>query len=954
MAQTNSHSAAFPSPHNLRSGQPEQYALLAAVLLALAIAGFDLITESAVGIGFLGLVPLVAAARGASPVQVAGTVALVTSLVIALGVPDDIFGDPLHLALIFGVLAFGLLAVYVARLRAERDLEQLRLEVQYGVAAVLQESGTLREAAPRLLEVIGTALGWEVGGLWEGRPPRSLRCVESWSAEGVDPAGFDELSLKSVLRPGVGIPGRVWEDNAVVWVRDMANEPELPRSEAAGVAGLKGAVGFPLRTSVGIVGVMEFFAREVRDPDPGLRQLLEALGSQVGEFVESQLAEEALRRSEALKTAILQSALDCVITMDHEGRVLEFNPSAEAVFGISAREAVGREMAQLIIPPDLRDAHRAGLARYLESGESDIVGRRVELRGMRSDGTEFPIELAISRIGDGPTPVFTGYIRDITRRQRADEERERLLELERVARADANRAMEQLSAILRGVADGVTAQAPDGSLVFANQRAIEALGYASVEELTRTPADEVRDRFEMYAEDGAPFPPDGLPGRLALEGAEDAEAVIRSVDTRDGTERWNRVKATPIRGEDGAVVMAINVMEDVTDLKRAEQGQRLLAEAGRVIGSSMDPGRILGRVARLAVVPWLADWCSIHTLEEDGSLALAAHAASDEEKAEALLELQRRFPAPPDAETGIPNVVRTMASELYPKITPELIESQARTPEHAELIRRAGPHSAVVVPITARGRALGAIALLRLGQTRSYGEEDLEMAEELGRRVGVAVDNARLYAERSYIAQTLQQSLLPAELPQIPGIETGARFRATGEGNDVGGDFYDLFEAAGGGWSVVVGDVCGKGPDAAAVTALARYTLRAAAMRDPAPSGRAEDPERGAPAPAHGPALRHRGLRIGGPGARRGARVAGQRRASAAAAAARGRHRGGGRQAGHAGRRGARPRPGRRVDPPAPGRRARVLHRRRDRGPRCGRDPRRGPSGRDPGGLRRP
>ena len=165
-----------------------------------------------------------------------------------------------------------------------------------------------------------------------------------------------------------------------------------------------------------------------------------------------------------------------------------------------------------------------------------------------------------------------------------------------------------------------------------------------------------------------------------------------------------------------------------------------------------------------------------------------------------------------------------------------MIESQARSAEHVELIRQAGPHSAVVVPITARGRALGAIALLRLGEARRYGEEDLEMAQELGRRVGVAVDNARLYAERSYIAQTLQQSLLPAELPQIPGIETGARFRATGEGNDVGGDFYDLFEAAGGGWSVVVGDVCGKGPDAAAVTALARYTLRAAAMRDPGPA----------------------------------------------------------------------------------------------------------------------
>ena len=308
--------------------------------------------------------------------------------------------------------------------------------------------------------------------------------------------------------------------------------------------------------------------------------------------------------------------------MDHEGRVLEFNPSAEAVFGISAREAVGREMAQLIIPPDLRDAHRAGLARYLESGESDIVGRRVELRGMRSDGTEFPLELAISRIGDGPTPVFTGYIRDITRRQRADEERERLLELERVARADANRAMEQLSAILRGVADGVTAQAPDGSLVFANQRAIEALGYASVEELTRTPADEVRDRFEMYDEEGEPFPPERLPGKACAGG------------------RGGRGGGDPLGGH-ARRQRALEPREGHADPRRGRRGGhgdqrdggRDRPQAGRAGPAAAGGGRARDRlldglrphpwdaIARLAVVPWLADWCSIHTLEEDESLA---------------------------------------------------------------------------------------------------------------------------------------------------------------------------------------------------------------------------------------------------------------------------------------------------------------------------------------------
>ena len=131
---------------------------------------------------------------------------------------------------------------------------------------------------------------------------------------------------------------------------------------------------------------------------------------------------------------------------------------------------------------------------------------------------------------------------------------------------------------------------------------------------------------------------------------------------------------------------------------------------------------------------------------------------------------------------------------------------------------------------------LGVLSLVTGRSGRRFDARDLELAEELARRCGTAVDNARLYRERGYIARTLQESLLPSELPEIPGIEAAARFRPTGEGNEMGGDFYDLFATGDRGWTVVVGDVCGKGPDAAAVTALARYTLRAAAMRERLPS----------------------------------------------------------------------------------------------------------------------
>jgi len=121
-------------------------------------------------------------------------------------------------------------------------------------------------------------------------------------------------------------------------------------------------------------------------------------------------AEEDVRRNEALKTAILNSAFDAVIAIDHQGRVLEFNPAAERMFGYERDQAIGQEMDSLIIPPRLRDRHRRGLERFSATGEGPILGKRIELPGMRADGTEFPVELSITRIGDQEPAMFTGLV----------------------------------------------------------------------------------------------------------------------------------------------------------------------------------------------------------------------------------------------------------------------------------------------------------------------------------------------------------------------------------------------------------------------------------------------------------------------------------------------------------------------------------------------------------------
>jgi PAS domain S-box-containing protein len=130
-------------------------------------------------------------------------------------------------------------------------------------------------------------------------------------------------------------------------------------------------------------------------------------------------AEEEVRASESQLRAMLEAALDAVVTMDADGRVVGWNHAAEAIFGYTASEATGRDMAELIVPPGLRDAHRSGLARYLKSGQPVVLDRRLELTGVRRDGTEFPVELTITRIALPGPPMFTGYLRDITVRTAA-------------------------------------------------------------------------------------------------------------------------------------------------------------------------------------------------------------------------------------------------------------------------------------------------------------------------------------------------------------------------------------------------------------------------------------------------------------------------------------------------------------------------------------------------------
>ena len=312
----------------------------------------------------------------------------------------------------------------------------------------------------------------------------------------------------------------------------------------------------------------------------------------------------------------------------------------------------------------------------------------------------------------------------------------------------------------------------------------------------------------------------------------------------------------PVRGPEGEVIGVGAVVSDITERQRAaielaqalererearaaaeaaERNASFLAEASALLDASLDHETTLQNVARL-IVSRVADWCGVDIVEPNGGFRSVAVAHVDRQKMEWAREIAERYPPDQNADTGVAHVIRTGQSELHTDITPEMLEQAAVDDEHLELLRQLQFKSAMVVPMVARGRTLGAITIVGAESGRSYDEADLTLAEELARRAAMAVDNARLYTELSGIADTLQAELLPTEIPNIPGVDVAVRYRAAGELNRVGGDFYDVFGRDANEWAVVIGDVSGKGAPAAAVTALARYTLRTATVNAPVPS----------------------------------------------------------------------------------------------------------------------
>ena len=331
---------------------------------------------------------------------------------------------------------------------------------------------------------------------------------------------------------------------------------------------------------------------------------------------------------------------------------------------------------------------------------------------------------------------------------------------------------------------------------------------------------------------------------------EEAEARVREVlesdrpqrsvmsGEPDGVERHWDVAYFPLPDGAGVGATAIEITEQRTmeqALTEAHRRDATMARAGQLLSTALSVRETADLVARL-VVPEFADWCFVELVREDGGIDRVSYLHRDPRKTHWLSEYERLYPLDPAAPVGSPQVIRSGEAELIPELPDGFLEAAAQDEQHLRILREVGFVSVCIVPLIARGRVLGDIALATDSESgRRFGNDTLVLARELADRCALALDNAMVYAHRDLVAMSLQEELLPPDLPRIPGLDVGARYAAAGEGNEVGGDFYDVFPSERG-WRVVIGDVVGKGPAAAAVTGLARHTLRAAAPYEDSPS----------------------------------------------------------------------------------------------------------------------
>jgi PAS domain S-box-containing protein len=309
----------------------------------------------------------------------------------------------------------------------ERREVELERSVQAAIEGEWFRNASLEVALLRVLRSLAQTMFCQYVELWwlDDRY-EVLHAGECWHAGGAELEAFARNFRNRSFGKGVGLAGRTWADAAPVRIENLANEIDPRCARLAEAGPFASALGLPIRIGDRILGVAVLLSAS-RPMAPATEERLDRIGAQLGRLVDRKRSERAVSGSEARKNAMLESALDCVISIDELGRIVEFNPAAERTFGRARSDVLGKVMVDLLVPDDYRERHLEAFQRCLGPGGERPGGRRLELEGLRGDGSRFPVEISVTSIHVGDTPSFTAYLRDITDRKELDRLKDELV-----------------------------------------------------------------------------------------------------------------------------------------------------------------------------------------------------------------------------------------------------------------------------------------------------------------------------------------------------------------------------------------------------------------------------------------------------------------------------------------------------------------------------------------------
>jgi diguanylate cyclase (GGDEF)-like protein/PAS domain S-box-containing protein len=454
----------------------------------------------------------------------------------------------------FSLLRSQLRAARLDEAHSEMARDASFVELIESVSAATSQARTVHEAMFAALGRICQWTGWPVGhvyvtssqidaplessGVWHLAPPERF-------------APFRRITEATPLPTGVGLPGRVLASGRPAWIVDVTKDANFPRGPVCEEVGIRGAFSFPVVAAERCYAIVECFSPEAVNPDLRLLEVTAHIGRQLGRVIQNMETELALRDSETRFRSVAESATDAIVAADQGGAMVSWNRGAERIFGYTAPEVVGKRLSMLM-PERFRAMHDAGIQRVVDGGvaASRLIGSTVEVVGLRKDGREFPLELSLATWDTPNGRFFSGIIRDISERKKAED---------------------KIKALLETAPDPIVEIDGDGRIVLANARTDELFGYERSEIIKRPIEKLFADRSrELVAERF----------HAVIGGADSAGSLSLGQDLygqrKDGTEFAVDVTVSTVASDDGPVVTSI--IRDVTDRKRFETQLKHLAD----------------------------------------------------------------------------------------------------------------------------------------------------------------------------------------------------------------------------------------------------------------------------------------------------------------------------------------------------------------------------------------